>query len=273
MKWHIVRAASVVMVASLSALSHAKEPPNTVALSVADVTVQADLIKPPGPGPFPAVLWNHGGVNPRPGVSDYEVSSVLGELFSRNGYVLLLPHRRGYGRSPRFALAEQFVGEKIAEERNRIQLALMDAYADEITAAVAYLGRQSFVDPKRIVVAGCSFGGSLAMFAGERNLPIRAVINFAGGAVSWKQAPDLRERMLTAARRANVPVLLVQAENDHDLDPTRALARELSLSKKPHQVLMFPAHGTTAREGHNFCETGGAVWQSGVMSFLSATIQ
>jgi dienelactone hydrolase len=114
-----------------------------------------------------------------------------------------------------------------------------------------------FVDSDRIAIAGCSFGGSLALFSAERTLSIRAVVNFAGAAVSWKQSADLRERMLAAARRARVSILLVQAENDYDLGPTHAAAQQLAQANKPHKVALFPAHGSTTREGHNFCDSGG----------------
>jgi dienelactone hydrolase len=247
--------------------------PEAVTFPVGDIAVHADLSKPSGDGPFPAVLWNHGGVNPRPGVTNYSVSSELGQLFTSHGYVFLLPHRRGYGRSPRYELAEQFTVEKRTEERNRVQLELMHAYTKDVAAAVEYLRRLPFVDPKRIAVAGCSFGGSLALFAADQNLPIRSVVNFAGAAVSWKQSAELRERMLAAAQGTRVPVLLVQAENDYDLNPTHAVAQRLAQAKKPHQVALFPAHGSTAREGHNFCETGGRVWESAVISFLNSTVK
>lgn len=270
--WWDVFAASLLlaMVTDHAALG---ATPEAVTFSVGDVSVHADLSKPPGNGPFPAVLWNHGGVNPRPGVTNYSLSSELGELFTKHGYVFLLPHRRGYGRSPRFEAAEQFTAEKRVEERNRVQLDLMQAYANDVAAAVEYLRRLPFVDTKRIAVTGCSFGGSLALFAADQDLPIRAVVNFAGAAVSWKQSADLRERMLAAARGARVPVMLVQAENDYDLTPTRAVAQQLSEAKKRHVIALFPPHGSTAREGHNFCETGGSVWENDVISFLKSTMK
>ena len=239
-----------------------------VTFRASDTNIHADLAMPSGRGPYPAVIWNHGGVNPRPDVTSYPLSSVLGELFVNNGYVLLLPHRRGYGRSPRYELAEKFRAEKRVDERNRVQLEMMDAYMQDIGMAVEYLRGLPFVDPTRVSIAGCSFGGSLALFSAEMNWPIHAVVNFAGAAVSWKQSIELRERMLKSARGAQVPVLLVQAGNDYDLDPTRALAQELSRLKKPHKVAFFPPHGSDSREGHNFCETGARVWEQEVISFL-----
>lgn len=247
--------------------------PEALTFPVDEFMLHGDLAKPDGGGPFPAVIWNHGGSNPAPGLNQYAASSVLGELFSGHGYVLFIPHRRGYGRSPRHALVDQFRAEKQIEVRNRVQLELMDIHMRDVIGAIQYVEKLPFVDRNRIAVAGCSYGGSLTVFASERNLPIRAAVNFAGGALSWKQSPDLRERMLRSVRAARVPIYLIQAENDYDLNPSRALAQELEQAKKPHQLKIFPAHGSSAREGHNFCVSGGKVWESEVFSFLNRTTQ
>jgi len=253
-------------------LSVAAEP-EPVSFPVDDIVLHGDLSKPVGAGPFPAVLWNHGGSNPSPGSSRYSASPILGELFSRRGYVLLIPHRRGYGRSPRHPLVDQFRAEKRIDERNKVQLELMDIHMKDVMGAMQYLETLPFVDRNRIALAGCSYGGSLTVFAAERNLPIRAAVNFAGGARSWKQSPDLQERMLRSVRAAKVPIILIQAENDYDLDPSRVLSRELERLKKPHQLKIFPAHGSTAQEGHSFCTTGGKAWEADVFSFLERTMQ
>jgi carboxymethylenebutenolidase len=247
--------------------------PEAVTFPVDEMMLHGDLVKPEGDGPFPAVLWSHGGANPAPGLNQYAASSVLGELFSSRGYVLFIPHRRGYGRSPRHALVDQFRAEKQIEVRNRLQLELMDIHMRDVIGAIQYLEKLPFVDRSRIAVAGWSYGGSLTVFASERNLPIRAAVNCAGGALSWMQSPDLRERMLRSVRAARVPIYLIQAENDYDLNPSRALAQEMEQAKKPHQLKIFPAHGSSAREGHDFCVSGGKVWESEVFSFLEQAMQ
>lgn len=263
----------VAVAATLGVGATIATEPQAVTFSGDGIVLHADLFKPDGTGPFPAVLWNHGGSNPRPGSSSYSESPVLGELFARQGFVLLIPHRRGYGRSPRDPLVDQFIAEKRIDERNRVQLELMDVHMRDMKGAIHYLEKLSFVDAPKIAVAGCSFGGSLTVFAAEGNLPLRAAVNFAGGAVSWKQSPELRERMLTSVRAAKVPILLVQAENDYDLNPSRALAQELERAKKPYQITIFPPHGSTAREGHSFCVSGGKIWEGEVFSFLRKALQ
>jgi hypothetical protein len=37
--------------------------------------------------------------------------------------------------------------------------------------------------------------------------------------------------------------------------------------------LIFPPHGITQREGHDFCETGGEIWSPAVFSFLDEVLR
>jgi dipeptidyl aminopeptidase/acylaminoacyl peptidase len=133
------------------------------------------------------------------------------------------------------------------------------------------------VDPTRIAVAGCSYGGIQTILAVEANaehkLGLRAAIDFAGGAMSWGSF-SLRYRMIKAVRQATIPILFVQAENDYDLGPSRTLAGELDRLGKPHKLLIYPPFGATAQEGHGFCGARGAeTWGSDVLKFIEAHLK
>jgi carboxymethylenebutenolidase len=264
----IFNLATAIFIGSLITSFASASEPEAVSFPVDDILLQGDLSRPSGAGPFPAILWNHGGGAPRLGSDQYKVSAVLGEILASQGYVLLVPHRRGYGRSPQNKLTDRFRAEKSVEERNKLQLELMDVHMKDVAAAIKHLTTLPFVDTKRIIVAGCSFGGSLTLFAAEQNLPIKAAVNFAGAAISWRQSPELRDRMLNAARGARVPIFLIQAENDYTIEPSHVLAKELSRAGKPHQVKIYPTHGSTPQEGHAFCTTGADIWKSEVLSFI-----
>jgi dipeptidyl aminopeptidase/acylaminoacyl peptidase len=45
---------------------------------------------------------------------------------------------------------------------------------DEQLAALAYLKQQTFIDPTRVAVAGCSFGGIETLLGAERDAGFRA---------------------------------------------------------------------------------------------------
>ena len=65
-----------------------------------------------------------------------------------------------------------------------------------------------------------------------------------------------------------VPVLFMQAENDYDLTPSRALSAEMTAAGKPNIVKFFPPFGTNTAEGHSFGYFGSLIWGSTVLEFL-----
>jgi hypothetical protein len=59
--------------------------------------------------------------------------------------------------------------------------------ADDVVAALNYLKSQPFVDPARIAISGCSYGGIQTLLTGEHDLGVMALVPFAPGAMSSKQ--------------------------------------------------------------------------------------
>ena len=240
--------------------------PDEVTFPSGKLMLRGFLYKPDGNGPFPAVLYNHGSEQ-NPGLKP-----ALAEFFSSRGYVFFLPHRRGHGRSPNDSVVASLYAQGAAG-----RIALHETHLEDQLAALAYLKQLSDVDPQRIAVAGCSYGGIQTVLAVEANaeqkLGLRAAIDFAGGAMSWRSL-SLRDRMVRAIRKATVPVLFIQAENDYDLGPSQTLARELEQLGKPHKLLIFPPYGNTHAEGHGmFCSQATNVWGPAVTSFLDASME
>src|SRR6266481_5721650 len=69
------------------------------------LSIQAYLYRPPGDGPFPLIIYNHGSREnrerePRP-------FSYVGRILLRNRYAVLVPERRGYGRSDGLTHSEE----------------------------------------------------------------------------------------------------------------------------------------------------------------------
>jgi dipeptidyl aminopeptidase/acylaminoacyl peptidase len=138
-----------------------------------------------------------------------------------------------------------------------VRLLETDHLSDQL-AALNWLRQQSYVRPSQIAAAGNSFGGVQTLLGAERE-PYCAAVNGAGGAASWAQAPELRSVMTRAARRARAPVFFIQAENDHDLAPTRILSAAMKDAGKPFQVKIYPRFGNTAEEGHSFAYRAASV--------------
>jgi carboxymethylenebutenolidase len=94
--------------------------PETVEISSGALHLKAYLWKPSGPGPFPAVLFNHGRSDtPQQHTRTLTITAaaqILGPVFVKHGYVFLFPFRRGEGLS-----ADQ--GAFIGDLRQREEIA------------------------------------------------------------------------------------------------------------------------------------------------------
>jgi hypothetical protein len=66
-------------------------------------------------------------------------------------------------------------------------------------------------------------------------------------------------------------VFFLQAENDFDTTPSRALSAAMVGAGKPARVKIYPPHGDTHRAGHaGFCNRGQREWGEDVLAFLRA---
>ena len=124
-----------------------------------------------------------------------------------------------------------------------------------------------------VAIVGFSFGGSLAMLHAEEDPTIRAVINFGGATGSWNRSPQLRERLISAARKITVPVFFVYAANDYTTLPAEVLSAELARAQpanaKVHRLKIYPPLGETVQEGHHLIYISIPTWERDVIDFLN----
>ena len=235
------------------------------------LTLQGVLFKPEGNGPFPAILYNHGSAA---GMLSKEAFDALGPVFASRGWVFFGPYRRGQGLSEgtgpyigdEIAAAENNVGHQAAVD-TMIRLLETDRLNDQL-AAFGWLKARSLVDPRRIAVAGNSFGGIEAVLGAEQG-QYCAALDAAGGAESWKFAqPQLQDMMKRAVRNARTPIFFFQAENDYDLAPSRMLSAAMKDANKPFEMKIYPAYGKTQADGHAFGYFGSSVWADDAFRFL-----
>lgn len=249
--------------------------PDTVVVQSGPFNLHALLWRPPGHGPFPAVLFHHGSGHASGAASgDRRHPELLGPVFAKHGYVFLYLFRRGDGLSagqgiPSGDLMDRELATKGQEARDRLQLRLLetDEMGDAL-AGLAFLRGLPEVDARDIAVAGHSFGGSLALLMAERDTTLRAVIDFSGTAGSWEHSRQLRARLLAAVGRTAAPVFFIHAANDFSIAPGKALGAEMARLGKPHRVKIYPPVGRSAAEGHDFVHSKVAMWEPDVFAFL-----
>jgi dienelactone hydrolase len=239
------------------------------------------LWRPQGEGPFPAILFHHGSAvdsansaNGRRDTRNRELgAAALGSIFARRGYVFLYLFRRGTGLSGGQGsysgdLRAAALAAHGQEAHDRLQIRLLEG--DELSdafAGLAYLRSLREVDASRVAVVGHSFGGSLTLLMAERDSTLRAAIDFASAAGSWRSAP-LRERLRAAVSRTTVPTFFIHASNDYSIEPGKTLAADMARLAKPHRLQIFPAFGGTPEEGHNIVYLSTATWEADVFAFL-----
>lgn len=251
-------------------------PPDTITIASGSLRLRALLWRPSRAGPSPAILFNHGAYAYRDSLLMTEAAG-LGPLFARHGYVFLLPFRRGVGLSAdQGTPGDEIMGRVLAargqEERNRVQLELMEAELEDATAALAFLRTLPDVDRSRLVLAGHSFGGSLTLFMAARDSAIRAAVVFGAAAGSWPQSPKLRGDLLAAVGRVPAPILFVHAANDYSITPGQVLAAERRKLGRPYGLKIYPAFGPTTRDGHNLVYRSPAAWEADVVRFLAQAL-
>lgn len=245
--------------------------------------LKAYLWKPSGPGPFPAVLFNHGRSDtPQQHTRKLTITvaaQILGPVFAKHGYVFLYPFRRGEGRSENQGT---FIGDLLQREeaangeeaRKHLQFVLMTTdHLDDGQAALSFLKTVRSADPHRIAVAGHSFGGQLTLLEAAHDPSVRAVVTFGAAANSWGRSEELRTLMLSTVGQVRAPVLLLHATNDYSVVPGQAMAAELDRLSKPHALKIYPPVGDTASDGHNFLYTDVALWEDDVFRFLDEYVK
>lgn len=257
--------------------------PELIAISSGAATLHAHVWRPAGAGPFPAVLINHGsGRTPDDlkRLGPYEQQSeTLGPVFARHGYVCVFLFRRGVGPSTDQgenavdAMNREFAAHGQGH-RNALQMKLLEGREmDDARAALAFLRRLPDVDAQRLAIIGHSFGGSLSVLMTEREPTLRAAVVFSTAGYSWDRSPELRARLLEAARRTAVPLFFIHAENDYSTNSGKLLDAELARLGKPHRLRIYPAVGRTADDGHDFPLNSVATWEPDVFAFLDSSMR
>jgi dienelactone hydrolase len=149
------------------------------------VELEVVLFTPPGPGPFPTVMFNHGSTGNGSDPSLFTVtwtSESVAQFFAGRGWLVAFPQRRGRGAS------DGLYDEGFTPNRSgysceaAIALAGATRALSDLDAAVDYLRGRADVDSTRMLAAGTSRGGILAVAHLARRPEVYlGAVNFVGG--------------------------------------------------------------------------------------------
>jgi len=239
------------------------------------VLMRTTIFRPPGPGPFPLVVINHGTTQnaERRRVLKAPDFASMAQWFVRHGFAVAVPQRPGHGETG----GEYREDQGGCDEADFARAGL--GAAESIAAAVAYLRGQSFVRRTGVIVVGQSAGGWAALaLASRAPAGVRAVIDFAGGlgGRSWDR-PDnncVPDRLIATAaefgRTTRIPTLWIYTENDTYFAPrlSGAMAAAFRAAGGPVDYKLLPAFGD---DGHFMAERAGSesIWGPAVERFLA----
>ncbi len=224
---------------------------------------ETTIFRPPGEGPFPLLLMNHGKERGNPANQKRDRFLALSREFVKRGYAVAVPMRRGFSQSNgdyrEFGCNMKDNGQE---------------QADDIVAALDALVKQPWVDRSRIVVAGQSYGGLATMAFGTRHYPgVRGLLNFAGGLRIDGGSCDWREALVAAfgnfAASTQLPSLWFYGENDSYFDQplAQSLQQAYQAAGGPSQLI---AYGPFKSDAHGMVGSrdGVSVWLPEVERFL-----
>jgi dienelactone hydrolase len=194
------------------------------------VLMRTTVFRPPGEGPFPLVVMNHGTTqNPVHRqyfpILEFEAAALW---FVEQGFVVAAPQRPGHGETGGIFLEDQ---------ANCAPSDFLDAGragAANIQSAIDYMMTQSFVLKDGVIVVGQSGGGWDTLALASQNPPmVRSAIEFEGGRgghFGGKPNNNCHPENLVAAARefgntAQIPVLMIYTQNDTFFGP--ALSKQL----------------------------------------------
>jgi pimeloyl-ACP methyl ester carboxylesterase len=237
------------------------------------VSLEVVIYKPPGAGPFPTVMFNHGstgnGDNPVLFSSTW-TSPALAGFFNKRGWIVAFPQRRGRGKSG--GLYDEGFTPDRSEYSCEPEFSLpgLERALTDMDAAADYLAGRPDVDPQRMLLGGVSRGGIASIAcAGEHPDRFAGVINFVGGWVEGESgyADAINGAIARRGGPYPKPTLWLYGENDpfYSISHSRKNFEAFEAAGGTGIFLVFTLED--GQSGHGLASIPGH-WQHAVQDYL-----
>lgn len=231
--------------------------------ATASTALETTLFKPPGDGPFPIVIMNHGKALGSPREQARDRFLAISREFVKRGYAVVIPMRQGFAHS-----GGEYANYGCDMTSNGL------AQAEDLESTVAWLRHQGWADTQHMLVAGQSYGGLATLAFGTHKIDgVKGLLNFAGGLkvhggdCNWQSA--LVKAFATYGAKTALPSLWFYGANDQHFGP--ALASRLHQAYQRaggHATLV--AYGPFKQDAHGMAGSreGVKVWWPETEKFL-----
>lgn len=238
------------------------------------VTLEMVVFKPPGAGPFPALLFNHGstGNGDIPALfTETWTSATVARYFNARGWLVAFPQRRGRGKS------DGLYDEGFNKDRSAytcqvdVSLAGLDRALADVDAAAEALRTRKDVDGRRMLIGGVSRGGILAIAAaGAQPQRYIGAVNFVGGWMGedCTTAAAINDNGFRRGIAFRKPTLWLYGERDsfYSMDHSRANFQAFTDAGGQGEFHAYDLGD--GRNGH-FLHTTHSVWEHTMDAYLS----
>lgn len=213
---------------------------------------------------YPAVIYNHGS-EPNP-----HGNPTLAKFYVDLGYVFFAPDRHGQGLSK--AAGDYIVDLEHEATTPEAHVILHDLYNKDVIAAVEWLKLQPYIDTRKLIMTGISYGGIQTLLSAEKDLGIGAYLAFAPAAESWGNTM-LQDRLKAAVKYEKPPLFVLQAEGDYSTGPVETLAPILAAKLDPNlwKAKLYPKFGCTNQDAHSRFASGCdgiSIWSPDALQFI-----
>lgn len=174
--------------------------------------LEVTVFQPPGDGPFPVALINHGRASGNAHLQPRYRPTLAAREFVRRGYAVVVPMRQGFSQSG---------GNEISGGCNVASNGLQQALS--VRRSLDWLGHQPWADVSRNLMIGQSHGGLTTLAYGTNPHPgTRLLVNFAGGlrqenCTAWQFG--LAQAIGNYGAASRLPSLWFYGDNDSYFPP------------------------------------------------------
>ena len=190
--------------------------------------LKGHVATPNGAGPFPTVIFLHGGKGPIVGGNPRATVQAI----AKSGFVGFAPIRR---KAPSLA-----------------------GNVQDVIAAIDYVKSLKNVDAERLAIIGFSRGGLLAFMSSTRRRDLKAVVLMAPA-----HGRGALRRFLADVGDVTAPTLILVAKNDTRQADHVSISRQINTTLKDAgketRLIVYPSYG---RDGHRlFFEVRQTYWR------------
>jgi dienelactone hydrolase len=247
----------------------------------APISMETQVFKPEGRGPFPVLIYSHGRAVDKDARAALEHPIPKGHVryWLRKGFAVVAPIRPGYGETggaDRENNGARFASNGTCTHPPDFAKAT-ESGINAVQAAIDWARQQGWADRDAILLEGQSVGGMTTVAAAARNPQgVIGYINFAGGGAGNPELapgrscrPDVMgEQFAKWGQTTKLPNIWLYATNDQFWGPKAPRQWHKGFAAGGSRSKFIQTEAVPGYDGHQLLLRGGNMWGVHLTRFL-----